>query len=294
MAKFLREFLLFVRLSRPLNVLISVVSFGLAAFLSLGEAPDFLFHPLFKWEAIAIVLITATGYWINDVSDVRVDAINKPHKAIVSIHLSVKKVLTVYFMMTILVLGYSVVLLPPLFIAVNLASIYLLYVYAQQLKRTAVIGNAVISLLASLVIFAGAVLYEPYRLSLIWAMAFAFLVTLVREIVKDVEDIRGDAAYGLKTLPVLAGIRTTRKVVAIGLLVLIVGVALPWVVNLALWQKMPWGYLGFSVLLVQLPLVYALYRLAQAKSTQDYHRISTLLKLVMIGGILSLLTLVKA
>ena len=130
----------FWRISRPLNVCISLMAFGISCFLAQNRELDFLLDPLFWGTALTIGVIAATGYWINDVHDYRIDRINKPHKMVVNAILSVKKVLTVYFLVNIGILLFSFGYLgwaqEKFHITfINFVSVILLFIYASYLKR---------------------------------------------------------------------------------------------------------------------------------------------------------------
>ncbi|TAE58930.1 MAG: hypothetical protein EAZ89_02985, partial [Bacteroidetes bacterium] len=214
-----RDFIYFFRISRPMNVLVSVLAFGLACYLTHGRSLRFLSDVPFWAAAFTIAIIAATGYWINDVHDFRIDRINKPRRTIVNAHLSVKKVLTLYFGLTGGVLLFSLLyfgfyLGKPNVSFINFLSVFLLFIYAGYLKRVGVAGNLTIAFLIALVLFMSYYLYGVVRMSLIWSIVFAFQITLIREITKDVEDIRGDLAYHLRTLPIQIGVRATQKVLA--------------------------------------------------------------------------------
>lgn len=286
------DFLAFVRLSRPVNLLITAAAFSLAALLSAGNR-HFLQDALF-WAELGLVLcITAGGYWINDVFDRRIDRINKPGRVVVSNLISAKKVFTGYFVLTSAAVIASFSLVPTALTAVNLVAVWLLYMYSQVFKRTAVIGNLLISLLTALVIFAGAYLYHPYRFSIIWAMVFAFLITFIREVTKDIEDVKGDLQYKLRTLPILIGIRNSKKVLIVSYAVLFVAASLPWVVNLLLWNEFLYVYFTLSIFFIQLPLVGLGWLTLYAYSTKNFRKLSQLQKLLMLTGMLSLLSLLK-
>jgi 4-hydroxybenzoate polyprenyltransferase len=282
-----------VRMARPINLGITTLSYALAGFLSCGGSFGYLASPKFYLEWVAILFITAGGYWVNDVFDRRIDLVNKPNRTIVNTKISAKKVLTVYFTAMLVVVVFSVSLLPSVLTALNVVVIWLLYLYAQLFKRTAVVGNVIVASLTALVLFAGGVQCDPYRLSLVWAMGFAFGVNLIREVVKDVEDLRGDLQFDLNTLPILMGIRTTKKIIGYSTLVLMACVQLPWLVNWVLWGTLPWLYLVLVVLLVELPLVFFLRKLSPAIRPAHFRQLSHILKVVMLGGMVCLLTLVK-
>ena len=291
----LKDITYFWSISRPLNILISLVAFGVSCFIA-TDRQFYFFHDLDFWGLlVTIAVIAATGYWINDVYDFRIDRINKPQKAIVNAKLSVKKVMTAYigvifFTGTFSLLFFSVFHQLYQVSFINIISIALLFWYASYLKRTGVAGNLLIAFLIALVVLLAGYLYN-INVPLIWTLVFAFQITFIREITKDVQDIKGDLAFQLHTLPIQVGIRRTRNILFLLYLIFLISCNLP----LAYYQVKEgiflWKYLAISLVLVQAPMLYLLWMLSRSTFPSDFARQSTYLKYVMIGGILSVLQL---
>jgi len=116
---------------------------------------------------------------------------------------------------------------------------------------------------------------------------FAFITTLMRELIKDAEDFEGDSAYGMKTLPIVLGIRGTR-IILMTLIAVTLFMLILLMVKYILFSVEPADYFSliyFSLLLI-IPLLILALRILTAKTKQDYHRASTLIKLIMLFGIL--------
>lgn len=283
------DVLYFCQLSRPLNVLLSLLTFALAAYISALHTFAFLDVPEFWYEAGLMTLIMAAGYWINDVYDFRIDLINRPERVIVGPHLSAKKVLTGYFVVTLLA-ALASLWLPLKFVLLNFGAMLALYLYARYFKRTSGLGNLVVSTLTAMVVLAGAfVVY--LKMALVWGMVFAFLLNLIREITKDVEDLPGDLAHGLRTLPVVMSLGQTRTLLLGLYLLLLVALNLPMPFYQTVYQTFPAEYLYTSLFLVQLPALYLMYHVLTARVPADFRTQSQLLKAMMFGGLLTLLTL---
>lgn len=280
---------LLVRMTRPANVAIALATFTVAGYLSYRGSLALWADPWFWAEAGLLVLIMASGYWVNDVYDFRIDRINRPERAWVGAAISTKKVLTVYFGV-VFVCAVASALLPLKYLLLNLGALLGLGLYARYLKRTPLWGNLVIASLTAFVVLAGALLHL-LRLPLLWMIGFAFLATLVREVVKDAEDLRGDLRYGLKTLPATVGLRATGRWVALGYGLLLLAVWVPAATALARGAAVPWGYLAVVGTTVQLPVVVGLVRLRRAARPTDYRWHSGLLKAILPGGLLALLML---
>ena len=247
-----RDLKYFWLISRPLNIGIAFLAFVVACYIAFYKSGlGFLGDAKFYAAALTISVIAATGYWINDVYDFRIDRINKPDRAIVNAFLSVKKVLTFYFIVIFLVLGFSL-----LYFAwyhqeyqitfVNFLSVFLLFIYASYLKRISVVGNLVIAFLVSLVIILAGYLYH-INSELMYTIAFAFQVTLLREITKDIEDIRGDLQFNLQTLPIQIGIRATKRVLWGLYIFFLLSCYMPFVIHYVQKGNFLWTYLFLSI-----------------------------------------------
>ena len=197
-----------------------------------------LFH--FIMLSICTILVAAGGYIINDIEDIKIDLINKPHKVIVGKHLTTQFCKTLYYsilsfgFIIALYLGWSLhkmpfVLLYPVFAG-------LLHLYATHLKKSLLLGNALISLFVASVpvlIF----LAEFYKILevheqrlyyiLILYCALAFLANLMREIVKDIQDMKGDKAYGARTFPILFGSKKSKILLSV-ILTMLISLVLVW------------------------------------------------------------------
>lgn len=277
----------FILLSRPFNVLITLIAFLLACFLSSGKTLDFLSDPQTWFASLCLTVITATGYWVNDIYDYKIDRINKPSRVIVSVHLSVKKVFTAYFSAIFLVMVFSWFMLDEKILSLlNLIAIGLLFIYASWLKRTSVVGNLLIAALTALVIYYAAILFTA-RMPVMWMILFAFEITFLRELTKDVEDIRGDLSYHLQTFPIRVGIRITRWVLQGAYMVFLASCYLPFMWEYMYAGNLNWTYLAISVGLVQLPCVYLMYLVNKGKEPEDFTLQSKMLKWVIFPGMLS-------
>ncbi len=288
-----RDLKLFWRISRPLNVLISWLAFAVACFLVHDKSLTFLTDLPFWGTALVIMVIAAAGYWVNDVYDYRIDRINKPGRTVVNAMLSVKKVLTAYFLANLGIilfsLGYLGLYLGRYHITfINVVSVLLLFIYASWLKRVSVAGNLVIAFLIALVLFLAYYLYESINLSLVWAIMFAFEITFIREITKDVQDIRGDLQYGLRTLPIQIGVRGTQRVLLVLYTLFILSCYLPFVG--AHWRhgEWLWRYLSLSVLLVQIPCLYLIRMMWKSTEPTHFGLQSSMLKVLMLTGLVTL------
>ncbi|MEM9934715.1 MAG: UbiA family prenyltransferase [Bacteroidota bacterium] len=288
----LKDLKYFFLISRPANVLISFISFGLACFIASSRHLAFFTHEMFWATSLMIILIAATGYWINDIYDFKIDRINRPERTVVNALLSVKKVLTGYIVGIVCILLFSVVFIGyykqhPEITLINILSVGLLFVYASFLKKMGVIGNFVIGLLIILVVLLGGYLYG-INLPLLWMMVFAFQITLIREITKDVQDIKGDLAFKLSTLPIQIGMDATKRVLMFLYIIFLISCLLPVAIKLSRSGEWLWYYLFSSVVLVQLPTIWLILRMQKADKPEDFAFQSGFLKMLMLTGIITL------
>lgn len=294
----------FLHLIRYKNLLLLAVMqlifrFG---YLEQIKIPLSLFYWQYTLLIMATVLIAAGGYVINDIFDQETDAINKPNKAIVGDYLSEAKAYNLYAALTIAGVGCGFILANsvahPNFAIIFVLIATLLYFYASTLKQMAFIGNIMASaLVAFSVIIIGVFDIFPNtfeinrpQMSVAFAILmdyakFAFIINLVREIVKDIQDVNGDKEQGMNTLPIAIGTTKTNKIAFV--LLLIPTLYLFYYLNNYLYaNNLFYGILYLFVFVIA-PLIFGLVRLWNAKETADYGQISTLLKWVMFFGIVS-------
>jgi 4-hydroxybenzoate polyprenyltransferase len=123
-----------------------------------------------------------------------------------------------------------------------------------------------------------------FRLTMLYA-SFAFVISLIREVVKDMEDIEGDRRYGCKTLPIVWGVNAAKLFVAVWLVVLIAALVILqfYVLPMGWWHSALYCFIAIIA-----PLIWILTRLFKSHTPADFHRLSTVIKLVMLTGILSM------
>lgn len=255
---------------------------------------------------LSTVLIAAAGYIINDYFDIRIDEVNRPATNLVGKTIKRRVAIVAHTAMNILgvLLGLWISWKYDMFRAgsfIYLAAPALLWFYSTSLKRQFLIGNIVIALLSSLIPLLG-VIYELTAISrafptlvqqrilqldlpLTFALGytlFAFLVSLIREVVKDIEDYEGDMEYGCKTLPIVLGINRAKWVVtglAVGLMSALIYIQYAW------WELEQWSFFMYVLVLLQIPVIYLIYRNQTAKGKKDWKFLSALLKYIMIAGV---------
>ena len=302
----------FLKLIRWPNLLIIVLTqylmryFVIKPMLDLSGIELILNHTHFFLLVFSTVLIAASGYIINDYFDTQIDSINRPGTVVVGTLIKRRVAIASHFMLSIIgiFLAFYVGLKAGEYKLgiIHFIASGLLWFYSTDFKRRPLIGNFIVGILAGMVplivpLFEVPSLNESYSSILVETGtnfnflfyfpagfgAFAFLLSLIREIIKDIEDYKGDEAFGLNTLPISSGIRKAKNL-AIGLIfftVILLGF-------LQFRQLKNDDTLSFSyiLLVVQIPLLYLAYRVKQADTPEEYHAASSFTKLIMILGIL--------
>jgi len=264
---------------------------------------------LFLLFVAGVLAIAAGGYVINDIFDQEIDAINHPGSQIVGAKMTLFHANLYYVVLTafgVCVGIYLAWLTSRIYfgmIFVTMAA--LLYYYSKRYKRQLLSGNIVVSIATALVLI---IVWNfelfmldtenaqsavdsgitPYISKMVYAYTFfAFIVSLIREIVKDMEDVTGDAAYNCATIPILLGIARTKKIVSV-LIVLLMAMV-------AYWQYWLWtnsfqigAVFLFSTQMIALILLVKMFSTAK---TSDWHQFSNLTKMLMISGIASIILL---
>lgn len=254
---------------------------------------------------IATVCIAAGGYVINNIMDQDTDAISKPQKRVVGVSISETVAYNWYIGLTILgvALGFylSNVIYKPTFASLFILVATLLYVYATSLKQIPVVGNIIVAALLSVSIVIIAFfdilpaidqdnrirMKEAFSILMDYAI-FAFIINLIREIVKDLEDRDGDYQTGMNTLPIAIGIQKTKSIV--GVLTLIAVLLLAYYLKTSLYELDYTIY--YALVFIIGPLVYFGAKLSIAKEKKEFHHLSMVLKGVLFFGILSVAVIV--
>lgn len=230
--------------------------------------------------SISTVLIAAAGYIINDYYDVKIDYINKPERVVIG--KDITRRYAILFHVLLSALGILIGLyLSWRIAAVNVLSVFLLWLYSNNLKRLPFIGNLTVAVLTGASIYVVDILYRTNNPLVIMYALFAFFMTLVREIIKDMEDLRGDNTFGCKTLPIVLGIRKTKMIIYIILIIFSITV----IVLNRLYEALPFRY---YLVLLFIPLVWLFFRLLRADMKKDFSWLSTFCKLIMLLGILTM------
>lgn len=229
---------------------------------------------------VSTSLIAAGGYVINDYYDVKIDLVNNPNRVVVGRSVPRRHAILLHGLLSVAGIGLAV-FASWWIVAINIFSVTLLWFYSNLLKRLPFVGNLAVALLTGLSIGILNILYEVFNPLVMVYAVFAFFMTLVREIIKDMEDLKGDNTYGCKTIPIVWGIRKTKNLLYViigffGIAVLLIN---------QLYVKLPVIYF---VMLLFVPLAWLVAQLVKADTKKDYSWLSSFCKVIMLLGILSM------
>ncbi|AIS31558.1 MAG: UbiA family prenyltransferase [Methanobacterium formicicum] len=201
----------YLEILRPGNAVMAVIAIFLMAIIS-GK---FTFEVLMA--AVVVFLVTGAGNSINDYFDHKIDAINKPQRPIPSGRISLKGALV--YSISLFAVGIIIAFAINLLLGIiALSSSLLMIYYARDLKTKCLIGNLSISFLTGLCFVFGGIAVEQIAVS-IYLGFYAFLMTMAREIVKDMEDQEGDKEEGATTLPIVYGNRISSLLAALFMII---------------------------------------------------------------------------
>lgn len=252
---------------------------------------------------LSTLLIAAAGYVINDIFDQQTDSHNKPSKVTVGTRISEER--AYYFYAALNVTGVAVgfylsnVIERPGFAAIFILIAATLYFYATSLKQMMIIGNVVVAIALALSVLIVVVFdifpatYEGNRQLMMNVSSvlldyaiFAFVINLLREMVKDLEDVNGDYNQGMNTLPIALGVGRTARIVFVLSLVPIA--ILLHYINKYYFANNLYVSVVYALIFVVAPLIYFSIRMWSAKSQREFRHLSLVLKLVILFGILSM------
>jgi geranylgeranylglycerol-phosphate geranylgeranyltransferase len=264
----------YLRLTRPQNNLIAALSVLVGALV----AGDIEYWWRVAFACISAFLISGGGNCINDFFDVEIDKINKPFRPLPKGEISKRSAL--WFSGILFFAGFCVSLfIRPLSLVIATVAIIFLIFYGYTLKRKLFWGNFSVSFVSALAFVYGGITTKDFKLSLIPAV-FAFLFHMGREIIKDVQDLKGDLSLNVLSLPIRFGIRFCLAFITIIFSFLIFLTLLPY-----LFDVFSLFYLIMVILGVDLVLFYVLWSMWKNPSTSNLGRLSTILKIDMLLGL---------
>jgi len=319
----MNNFISLLKLIRLQNLIIIAICHY---FIRFAFTKTFLPFPVlndlhFFFFVLTTISIAAAGYIINDIYDIKADIVNKNGKIIINKEIKYRTAIIFYIFLNLfaILLGTYLAFTIDriLYSLVFLYCIIFLWLYSKSMKKSFLIGNIHISILSSLVLINTALFdiipninfkgnesgYMILKIILVYSL-FSFLITLVREFVKDIEDIEGDICINAKTLPIVLGEEKTKIIIfcLTFLIFIMVGFwqyfqfqiisigSVEWKNNI--YESVSiWGTDMFSIIytiILQISLMFFMLKLYYSKNKYDYHFLSQICKIIMLIGICSI------
>ena len=275
--------------------------------------------------SLSTVLIAAAGYIINDYFDVKIDRVNNPKEVIIGKHIKRRVGMGAHIVINFLAIMIAIYVAYTMgmikLAAIQVLAVGALWYYSVSFKKQLLTGNIVVACLAALVPFVAGLyemllqyqhiditiakllpfyenmldvndiknlIHQNFSIIMKWVLGFtlfAFLSTMIREIIKDIEDYEGDRKFYSRTLPIIYGINTAKKVCQFILIIMMVFLAYLQYRQILMGDTFS---LFYFLVLVQFPLGYLFVKIKKATKKEDYTFISKIMKLIMLFGIIYL------
>lgn len=222
-------------------------------------------------------LTIASGYIINNFYDSKKDLINRPNKSMLDRLVSQKTKLQVYFSVNFIVflLAFFVSIRAVLFFS---SYIFLIWFYSHKLKKIVVIGNLTASLLAVLPFFAILLYFKNFYHVIFAHATFLYLLILIREMIKDLENIKGDIANDYQTIPVIFGENFSKKIITF----LTISTIIPIYFLIEIFEV---GYMDIYFYVSMIILIFFLQKLWKSETKSDYLKLHNILKFIVVSGV---------
>tara|TARA_B100001059_G_scaffold234420_1_gene276983 strand:- start:19881 stop:20741 length:861 start_codon:yes stop_codon:yes gene_type:complete len=269
---------------RGYNILVVVLAQYLASiYIFASDKP--LKKVLFDVNLLMLVLATAAviagGYIINNFYDSEKDLINRPNKTMLDKLVSQNTKLSFYFVLNFsaVVMASYVSFKPVLFFSFYIFSIWF---YSHKLKKMPIVGNVVSSILTLTPFFVIFVYYHNFKSVVFVHATFLFLIIAIRELTKDLENIKGDLTLNYRTIPIVYGERTSKKMIS----VLVIATLFPVYFLIA---KFDIGYMYLYFYVCEALLVVYLFLLWRSVTKIHYLWLHNILKIIIVAGVFSIL-----
>ncbi|WP_284652767.1 geranylgeranylglycerol-phosphate geranylgeranyltransferase [Flavobacterium terrisoli] len=236
---------------------------------------------LLDFNLFIIVIVSgltiASGYIINNFYDSKKDLINRPNKSQLDRLVSQKTKLQVYFSVNFIVflLAFLVSLRAVLFFSVY---IFLIWFYSHKLKKITFLGNLLAAFLAVLPFFAILLYYKNLYPQIFAHATFLYLLILIREMIKDLENIKGDIANDYQTIAVLFGEAISKKIITL----LTLSTIIPIYFLIEIFEV---GYMDIYFYVSMIILIFFLQKLWKSNSKPDYLKLHNILKFLVVSGV---------
>ena len=272
------NFMAYFRLSRPINVFIA----SLAVLIMAPLMPDFPKTITILSAMLVVALLNSAANAVNDITDLDIDKINRPSRPLPSNDLSISQAKNFAIILFIVgnIISFTLGTIP--FLISAILATPLMIIYSLRLKLMPFWGNFCIAFILGLAMIYSASAFGKVSVGIIPA-SFAFLINLIREIVKDIEDMEGDKLRQARTLPLLYGVNRVRIILAGLSLILIIIIPFPWIYNI--YNSY---FLVICLLFVSLPLT-VIFILLIINKHLNFTKISNTLKISILSGLIAIM-----
>lgn len=280
------DFVGFLIASRIPNLLIIGATQYLTAFFLVSEYPQKLNQLTsqgFFMMVVSTVMIAAGGYIINDYYDQKIDMVNRPEKVVIGVMMRRRLALLAHFALTVGAIALGFYLNPKVGI-VHIFSSFFLWYYSNQLRRITLIGNLVIAFLTGLTLLMVCIYLARNEVLVYIYALFAMSITLIREILKDMEDVKGDSSFGIESVPVIFGIRGAKIFIY-----LVIGISGAFLISFLVTID---NWLVRYYFIALLPIFFwFIYKLILADRQKDYQSLIRFTNLIIVSGLISMILL---
>lgn len=293
-----------IRVENLLIIAVTQICMKYLVFAPLNEYSKFT-PTLFTISLLSTILIAAAGYIINDYFDVKTDKINRPETVVIDVTIKRRWAMILHIILNAigLILGFYLALRCHnlKLVSFQIISILLLWFYSTHFKKQLLVGNIVVSLLTATIPLMPMV-YDYYLMRpidpivsfligdfiqtlviiILGYSAFAFLTSFAREVIKDMEDYKGDIQTGGKTMPIVWGIITSKVVT---FFIIIITIGLLFLASYKFYKEQQFIGVYYILGVTVLPLILLMIQTIRAKTSKDFKVASLLLKFIMVVGI---------
>lgn len=278
------DFVGFLIASRIPNLIIIGATQYLAAVFLVKEYPEKhaeLTSLGFFMMVVSTVMIAAGGYIINDYYDQKIDMINRPDKVVVGTMFRRRLAMLAHLTLTIgaITIGFYLSIKVGV---VHIISSFLLWYYSNQLRRITLLGNLVIAFLTGLTLLMVCVYLQRNEILVYIYSLFAMAITLIREVLKDIEDVKGETAFGCESLPAIFGIRGAKIFIYL-VAAVSTGFLISFLIAIDNWLVRYYFIALFPV------FCWFIYQLITADRQREYQSLIRFTNIIILSGLISMI-----
>jgi len=284
MKRLFQDFVGFLMASRIPNLLVIGATQYLSAIFLVSDYPEKYSHLTsigFFALVVSTVMIAAGGYIINDYYDQKIDMINRPKEVVVGTKFGRRMAMLSHFLLSVTGIGIGFYLSAKIGV-IHLFSAFFLWYYSNYLRRITLIGNIVIAFLTGLTLLIVIVYLQRNEVLVYVYSLFAMAIVLIREVIKDIEDVKGDSTFGVESLPVIFGIRGAKIFIYL-LSIGSSGLLLSFLITVDNWL------VRFYFAALAPVFIWFIYKLIMADRQREYKHLVRVTNLIIFSGLISMI-----